>query len=192
MGFRDLLFDTAGEPEKKTKPPEPVTVPAPVAVMTVGDSDELYQGLLSRTSFETTTVGELVHKYLSAMESLPLERGMKVRTAIQQAKKLDHVTDEAIIDTFEQMEKALQTQQNVFAKSAMTESNSQILDKQHQVEALSEEIKQKQELIAKLTAEITDAQVRISAVGTRFAAAVRRRVAEIDQEKSTFLAALKG
>jgi hypothetical protein len=165
---------------------------APTQVATPDVDDGTYGGLVEKTSFEATDAGRAVGKYLSAMDSLPIEAALKLRTAVAQARRLDGVGDDALLATFDAMKGALEAERQSFQEASARFKAGEIDEREGRMRALTTEIDDRQAQLARLTAELAHARASMARITARFATAVERRDREIEQERARFAAVLRG
>ncbi len=195
--LRDVVFeeDAGAEARHDAKPAAspPESTPTATTHAFVPDADDdTYKTLVQKTSFEATDVGRIIWKYLSTMESLPLDQSLKFKTAITQANKLDGVTDDAVLATFDTMKSALDVEHRRFEEASARFKTAEIDDRQARLSALTTEIDERQRQVSQITAELSQAQANIARIASQFTAAADRRSHEIEQERSRFAALLKG
>jgi chromosome segregation ATPase len=162
--------------------------------------EHVYQRILAKTNFDSTQIAATIHKYLDPLVAIPsLDERTRFKTAVVQAKAQEGLTQERILATFDGLKVALRNEQESFTASAQTTKEREIADRQKRVQEATDEIARKQSEIAQLqqhltemTSELLGAQSKIQRAETQFAAAVQRRVAEIDQEKAKYASLLQG
>jgi hypothetical protein len=165
---------------------------APEQVAAPEADDGTYRGLAEKTSFEATDAGRAVGKYLSAMDALPLDAALKLRTAVAQARRLDGVGDDALLATFDAMKGALEVERRSFQEASARFKAGEIDEREGRMRALTTEIDDRQAQLARLTAELSHARASMARITARFATAVERRDREIEQERARFAAVLRG
>jgi uncharacterized coiled-coil protein SlyX len=199
----DPKAETQARPTAKTEAAAaPATAPpASAAPEPMNEETEhVYQRILAKTDFAKTQVAATIHKYLDPLSAIPsLDERMRFKTAVIQAKAQEGLTQEKILATFDGLKVALQNEQESFASAATSTRQQEIADRQKKVQDISDAIARKQKEIAQLqqqladvAGELTTAQAKIQHAESQFAAALRRRVAEIDQEKAKYLSLLQG
>src|SRR5262245_39673448 len=183
----------------------PVAAPAPSPYQPSSqtmseEADHLYQRILAKTNFESTSVAAVIHKYLDPLSALPsLDEKTRFKTAVIQAKAQEGLTQEKILATFDGLKVALQNEQESFAASAEATKQEEIEHRQKRVQEITDTIAQKQKEIAQLqqrlsdmTTELVGAQGKIQRAESQFAIAAQRRALEIDQEKAKYVNLLQG
>jgi hypothetical protein len=224
-GFLDALKHVAFEdeptpPEKHTPPPAaanfaapafvstPVQVPtqptayAPPAAYTppidagvVPDNDAVYQTLLSKTDFESTTTAGTIHKFLDPLKAIPdtvMPTNVKFRTAVLQASAQAGLTEEGILGTFDTLKAKLQQEKDAFGSKAQLFAAKEVKGRQDQIQKITDQITQLQQELARLSNELVDAQGKGSHAQSQFEAAVQRRSSELEQQKALYASLLKG
>jgi hypothetical protein len=174
----------AGAPSPAASAPEPV-------VVTDAD-DGIYRALVEKTSFDGTDAGRLIARYLGAMDALPMDASLKLRTAIAQASRIDGVSEEALLASFDAMKRALELEQRSFEEASARFKAGEVDDREGRMRALTTEIDDRQAQLARLTAELAQARVSMARTTARFTTAADRRDREIAQERARFAAVLRG
>jgi hypothetical protein len=145
-GFLDALKHVAFEdepapPEKHTPPPAASSFAAPAFVSTpvdaapsstayapptayasidagvVPDNDSVYQTLLAKTDFESTTTAGTIHKFLDPLKAIPdtvMPTNVKFKTAVLQASAQAGLTEDGILGTFDTLKAKLQQEKDAF------------------------------------------------------------------------------
>jgi multidrug resistance efflux pump len=164
----------------------------PEHALAPGADDDVYRALLEKTSFEVTGAGRAVARYLGAMDALPLDGSVKLRTAIAQARRLDGLTDDALLASFGAMKGALEAEQRSFHEASARFKAGEIDDREGRMRALTTEIDDRQAQLARLTAELAQARASMARTTARFTTAADRREGEIAQEQARLAAVLGG
>jgi len=176
--------------------PRPVMSAQPMSE----EVEHVYQRILAKTNFDSTQIAATIHKYLDPLVAIPsLDERTRFKTAVVQAKAQEGLTQEKILATFDGLKVALQNEQESFTASAQATREREIADRQKRVQEATDEIARKQreisqlqQRLAEMTSELLGAQSKIQRAESQFAAAVERRVAEIDQEKAKYAGLLQG
>lgn len=168
--------------------PAPASSPFAVPSTVVLD-DAVYQSVLKKTNFDDTPVGKAIHKYYDALDVIP-DQTARFRAAIAQATKLDGITADAVLKTFDDLQAALDRDANGFAGVAATVEKNQITTRQDQIAAKQAQITQLNQEIATLSAELADQQATHSNAVTQYGLAQQKRTQEIAAQKSQFAALL--
>lgn len=168
------------------------TASAPENPVAPDVDDGIYSALLDRTSFEATDAGQTVARYLGAMDALPLDAALKLRTAAAQARRLDGVSDDALRASFDAMKAALDVERRSFEEASARFKAGEIDEREGRMRALTAEIDDRQAQLARLTAELAQARTSMARTAARFTAAADRRDQEIAQERARFAAVLGG
>lgn len=166
--------------------PEQAPAPAPEA------DDGVYRALLEKTSFDATDAGRLVARYLGAMDALPVDASLKLKTAIAQATRLDGVTGAALLASFDAMKRTLDEEQRSFQEASAQFKAGEIDEREGRMRALTTEIDDRQAQLARLSAELAQARASMARTTARFVTAADRRDREIAQERARFAAVLGG
>jgi predicted nucleic acid-binding Zn-ribbon protein len=189
---------SAGAPAATTSSSAPR--PAIGALPMSEEVEHVYQRILAKTNFDSTQIAATIHKYLDPLAAIPsLDERTRFKTAVVQAKAQEGLTQEKILATFDGLKVALRNEQESFTASAEATREREIADRQKRVQEATDEIARKQSEIAQLqqhltemTSELLGAQSKIQHAESQFDAAVRRRAAEIDQEKARYASLLQG
>ena len=213
MSIKDLLHQATSlvyeaEPEA-TKPatkiptsnvPHPAfNVPMPVSTGALGAApaaspfaipttvvvdEKLYQSILSKTNFNTTNVGKAVIRYYDALEGVIADQSQRFKAAIGQAQKLDGITPDQVLATFDQMQAALDADQANFQKLATSEETNQITARQTKITQLQQQVSDLNNQIAQLSTDLTSAQGTHANAVAQYGAAHDKRSQEIQVQKA--------
>jgi len=160
--------------------------------------EAVYKTVLDKTNFDNTTTAAMIHKYLDAMEGTPLDPTAKFKTALQQAARLEGLTADKVLATFDTLKQLLKAESDRFATSVNNMVTKEVTARQNQLQQIADTIAQKQHEIEQLqmthtqvAGELADAQTKVSNATTQFGLAAQRRSAEIDQQQAQFSALLK-
>jgi len=160
--------------------------------------EAVYQKVLDKTNFDSTPTAVTIHKYLDAMEGTPLDPTTKFKTALQQAARLEGLTADKVLATFDQLKQLLKAESDKFTTSVNNMVAKEVTARQATLDQISATIAQKQKDIEQLqathtqvAAELADAQTKVSNATTQFGLAAQRRSAEIDQQQAQFAALVK-
>jgi hypothetical protein len=165
--------------------------PSPFAVPTTSVLDEkIYQSVLSKTNFDSTPVGKIVHKYYDALEGVIADQGQRFRAAIGQAQKLDGVTPDQVLSTFDQMQAALDADAQSFNGACAAHDKNEIVTRQTSISNKQQQVAQLNAEIAQLTTELADEQARSTNAATQHNMAQQRRATEISTQKAMFASLL--
>jgi len=176
-------------------PPVVTAVAAPIETGTVADNDEVYQRLFSRTDFETTDVAGTIHKFLDPLQAIAdtvMPPNVKFKTAVLQAKAQAGLTEEGILNAFDNLKAQLQQEQDAFSAKAQQFAAREISGRQDKISQISSQIAQLQQELAELSGELVEAQGKGTHAQGQFVAAAQRRAIEIEQQKEQYAALLKG
>jgi len=189
MGWKDLIW--AEEPgTKKAQQPAPVTLERTMEPRSpppdLPTNDDIARRLNEATDiFNATDAGRAVLKYLGALEVIADER-LRLKTALAQAKKLEGISDQQILDAFTQVETALEEDQVKFSKASDEFMTSEVTDRKRTIAALETNIK---DLQAKLEAENTNlasAQGQHAVTTAQYEAASKHRKIELETLRQKF------
>lgn len=166
--------------------------PSPFAVPTTTVLDEkVYASVLKKTNFDETPVGRIVHKYYDALDGVIADQGQRFRAAIGQAQKLDGVTPEQVLSTFDQMQAALDADGQAFNNACSTHDKNEIVTRQTSITNKQQQVSQLNAEIAQLTTELSDEQTRSANAVNQHGLAQQRRANEIAQQKAQFASLLR-
>jgi ABC-type phosphate transport system auxiliary subunit len=191
--LKNMIF--AEEPKKEESatvtPPSTGEIPRP-SLFVVSDNNEIYTQLLEKTRFESTEPGKVIHGLLSGFDALPLQEDMKFKAASMQAKKLNGLTDEAILSAYDLMKTQLQKEQDDFTASSQQFEQAEIVARNTKLQELATQLSQLQAELSQVSTDLAEAQGNFAKVKSQFGAAFTRRISEIDQEKMRTTALIKG
>ena len=199
--LRNAVFEEEERPAPRDAGPRsPAAAPAasppagsaPEPVLAADADDGIYRALLEKTSFDATDAGRAIGKYLGAMDAVPLEASLKLETAIAQARRIDGVTDDALLASFDAMRRALELEQRSFQEASARFKAGEVDDREGRMRALTTEIDDRQAQLARLTAELAQARASMARTTARFTTAADRRDHEIAQERDRLAAVLRG
>ncbi|MGO9340190.1 MAG: hypothetical protein ACLPY1_22065 [Terracidiphilus sp.] len=218
-GFLESLKHVAFEdepapPEKHTPPPAapnftpPAFVPPPIEAAVsspayaspidagvVPDSDSVYQTLLTKTDFESTSAAATIHKFLDPLKAIPdtvMPTNVKFKTAVLQASAQAGVTEDGILGTFDTLKAKLLQEKEAFGAKAQIFVAKEVKGRQDQIQKITEQITELQQELARLSNELVEAQGKSSRAQSQFDAAVQRRSSELEQQKALYASQLKG
>lgn len=157
----------------------PFAIPGTVVV-----DEKLYQSVLAKTNFNTTTVGKAVIKYFDALEGVIADQSARFKAAIAQAQKLDNITPDQVLATFDQMQAALETDAANFQRLATSEEATQITARQTKISQLQQQLDTINQQIAQLSTELTSAQNTHANAVAQYGAAHDKRAQEIATQKA--------
>lgn len=200
---RGALFEESSEIATKQQPvaavPAPIAVESPVSALTVSGDSDLYKGIAAKTTFEKTSVGDVITKLLDTLKSAPLDASTKLKVAIEQAKLIHGLTDTIILAAFDEMNSKLVTEQEFFAQTnakfvseGVTARGERVAEIEARLKELRTEIADLETELVKTMTEMKSAQMQSDSVSAQFSAACARRSTEITQERDRVAALLKG
>ena len=161
----------------------PATSPFAIPTTVVVD-EKLYQSILGKTNFNTTAVGKAVIKYYDALEGVIADQNGRFKAAIAQAQKLDGITPDQVLSTFDQMQAALDGDAANFAKLAASEEATQITARQTKITQLQNQLDDINRQIAQLQTELSSAQGTHANAVAQYGAAHDKRSQEIQVQKA--------
>lgn len=206
--IKDIAMDEDPEPNKPVKPASvstaPTTIPSystgytPAAAMSpfaVPDlsapiDESMYQRILAKTNFDSTPTGKIVHRYFDALPDT-LDMANKIKIAVSQASSIDKVTAVQVLETFDNLQKSLQSESNDFKNALEIQNHNEVTSKQEAVAKLQQQLNDISTQMSQLSSEIIASQSKISTIQSQFEGALVRRTREIDQQKSQFSMLLK-
>jgi len=177
------------------QPAQPLTYAAPIDTGMVPDSDAVYQTLLAKTDFETTSVASTIHKFLDPLKAIPdtvMPANIKFKTAVLQATAQAGLTEEGILGAFETLKSKLQQEKDAFGGKAQLFSAKEVKGRQDQIQQITEQISGLQQELARLSNELVEAQGKSTRAQSQFEAAVQRRGSELEQQKALYASLLRG
>jgi hypothetical protein len=177
-------------------PTSPTTSPFAIGGAAVLD-EAVYQKVLAKTNFDSTPVGQVIHKYYDALDGTPLDVNTKFKTAITQAQKLDGLTPDHILQAFDDLLTTLQKEGDNFQRAADGLTQREVTSRQQTLQSITDQIAKLTQQIADLqtqhtqvSGELADAQTKVANGSTQFGLASQRRAQEIQQQKAQFQALL--
>jgi len=218
-GFLEALKHVAFEdepapPEKHSPPPAAPNFAAPAFVSTpadagsfsatyappidagvVPDNDAVYQTLMAKTDFESTSAAATIHKFLDPLKAIPdtvMPTNVKFKTAVLQASAQAGLTEDGILGTFDALKAKLLQEKEAFTGKAQLFVAKEVKGRQDQIQKITDEITELQQELARLSNELVEAQGKSSHAQSQFEAAVQRRSSELEQQKALYASQLKG
>jgi hypothetical protein len=218
-GFLDALKHVAFEdepapPEKHTSPPPapkfavpafvstpieaatpPIAYAPPIDAGVVPDNDAVYQTLLAKTDFESTSAAATIHKFLDPLKAIPdtvMPANVKFKTAVLQASAQAGLTEDGILGTFDTLKAKLVQEKEAFSGKAQLFAAKEVKGRQDEIQKITEQITELQQELARLSNELVEAQGKSTHAQSQFDAAVQRRGSELEQQKALYASQLKG
>jgi hypothetical protein len=210
-GFLDTLKSVAFEedpapPEKHTPTPsahaasgfasaplageaQAVAYSLPIDAGVVADNDAVYQTLLTKTDFESTATAATIHKFLDPLKAIPdtvMPSNVKFKTAVIQATAQAGLTQDGILETFDELTARLQQEKEAFGGKSEQFAAREVAGRQDQIQKITAQITQLQQELARLSNELVDAQGKAAHAQSQFEAAVQRRATELEQQKALY------
>jgi len=175
--------------------PQPISYASPIDTGVVPDNDTVYQTLLAKTDFETTSAASTIHKFLDPLKAIPdtvMPANVKFRTAVLQATAQAGLTEDGILGTFDTLKAKLQQEKDAFGGKAQQFTAKEVKGRQDQIEQITQQITGLQQELARLSNELVEAQGKSTRAQSQFEAAVHRRGSELEQQKALYASLLKG
>jgi hypothetical protein len=176
----------------------PVAYAPPIAAIDAGvvpDNDAVYQTLLAKTDFESTSTATTIHKFLDPLKAIPdtvMPTNVKFKTAVIQATAQAGLTEDGILGTFDTLKSKLQQEKDAFGGKAQLFAAKEVKGRQDQIQQITEQITGLQQELARLSNELVEAQGKSTHAQSQFEAAVQRRSSELEQQKALYASLLKG
>lgn len=146
--------------------------------------ENVYKSVKAKTDFNVTPVGKAVKKYYDALEGVIADDGQRFRAAIGQAQKIDGVTPDQVLATFDQMQAALDRDAQEFANVAAAHEKQEITTRQQSIATKQQQVTQLNSEIAQLSTELADETTRSGNAVTQHTMAQQRRAQEIAADKA--------
>src|SRR5271170_6385190 len=163
--------------------PAPMGSPFSVPNTTVLD-EKIYQTVLAKTNFNTTTVGKAILRYYDALEGVITEQNARFKAAISQAQKLDGITPDQVLATFDQLSAALDSDAAAFQRVADGVQANQITARQTKITTLQQQSESINTQITQLQTEVASETANHSNAVTQYGLAEQRRAQEIAAQKA--------
>lgn len=204
MSLRDKFFEP-DKPKPAAKPPLAAPVPAApaqappstyaqISGLAYGVSTETsaaYVTLKAKTDFDRTSPGMTLKKFLDPLQKLPLDEGMKAKTAMAQAEANSSLTVQAVLDTFEILKNALTAETTNFDAFIQKTTASGVTARQQQIEAIKKQVEDLQQQMIQLSTAMAEAQAKIDHATGEFNTAKARRASELEQQKAHYASILQ-
>ena len=168
----------------------PIGSPFSVPSTTVLD-EKTYQMVLAKTNFNTTTVGKAILKYYDALEGVITDQSGRFKAAIQQAQKLDGITPDQVLATFDQLSSALDTDSQSFQSLCGSFEQKEITARQTQISTLQKQVETINSQIATLNSDLADKTASHANAVQQYGLAQSRRVQEIAAQKAQVASLLR-
>lgn len=180
-----------------TPPSSPSTSSSWTQVNTAIPSPEIGLSLddeVSKINFDVTPAGRVIQRYYAGLDGSGLDPSAQFKAAVKQASKLDGITLEQILKTFDDLKASLHTVSDKLDSEFDKRSQSDIGSRQQRLKSIGDQINQlSQQLTSLQTAssqlltEINTARGNIVNDKTRVLSAIAKRNQEIDYQKSQLL-----
>lgn len=189
-GHPAFHFDSTGNIPPSTFPSASVSA-SPFAVPTAVVVDEnIYQSVLHKTNFDDTPVGKAVKKYFDGLEGIIVDPSQRFKAAIAQAQKMDGITPDQVLQTFDGLQAALDRDAQGFSQTAANVESREITARQTKITDLSTQVSNLNAQIAQLSSELTDQTTKHTNTVQQYGLAQQRRANEIAQQKAQVAALL--
>ena len=191
--FSQPAFAAPAFADASAASPAPYALPIDAGV--VPDSDSVYQTLLAKTDFESSSAAATIHKFLDPLKAIPdtvMPSNVKFKTAVIQATAQAGLTEDGILGTFDTLKGRLQQEHDAFGQKAQQFAAREVAGRQDQIQKISEQITELQQELARLSNELVDAQGKATHAQSQFEAAVQRRSSELEQQRALYTSLLKG
>jgi len=164
---------------------------SPFAVPTAAIVDEnIYQSILAKTNFDSTPVGKAVKKYFDGLEGILADPNQRFKAAIGQAQKLDGITPDQVLQTFDGLQASLDRDAQGFQQVAAGVEAREITARQNKITDLTTQVTNLTAQIGQLNSELTDQTTKHSTTVQQYGLAQQRRANEIAQQKAQVAALL--
>lgn len=170
--------------------PAPSGSPFSVPNTTVLD-EKVYQSVLAKTNFNTTPVGKAIIRYYDALEGVIADQSQRFKAAIGQAQKLDNITPDQVLATFDQLSAALDSDAAAFQRVADSVEANQITARQTKITSIQQQIETLNQQATQLQAELADQTANHANAVTQYGLAQQRRAQEITAQKTQVSALLR-
>ena len=189
-GHPAFHFDSTGNIPPSTFPSASAAA-SPFAVPTAVVVDEnIYQSVLHKTNFDDTPVGKAVKKYFDGLEGIIVDPSQRFKAAIAQAQKMDGITPDQVLQTFDGLQAALDRDAQGFQQTAANVESREITARQTKITDLSTQVSNLNAQISQLSGELSEQQTRHTTTVQQYGLAQQRRANEIAQQKAQVAALL--
>jgi len=170
--------------------PAPSGSPFSVPNTTVLD-EKVYQSVLAKTNFNTTPVGKAIIRYYDALEGVIADQNARFKAAINQAQKLDSITPDQVLATFDQLSAALDSDATAFQRVADGVQANQITARQTKITSIQQQIETLNSQVAQLQTELASETASHANAVTQYGLAEQRRAQEIAAQKAQVASLLR-
>ena len=168
--------------------PTPGSSPFAVPTTTVID-EKVYKSIFAKTDFDNTPVGKILHGYYDGLEDM--DPSTRFKTAFKLAAKRDGVTADQVLAAFDQLQQALEADNQQFTSVCAQHDKTEIQSRQTSIASKQQQVAQLNQEIAQLTTELADETSRSTTATTQHSLAQQRRSTEIAQQKASFASLLQ-
>ena len=158
----------------------PFSVPAATVV-----DEGVYQAILKKTDFTTTPVGKAVQKYYDSLEGIIADPSQRTKSAIAQAQKLENITPQQVLDTFDSLSASLDADARGFQGVADTVEKNQITAVQDDITRLDQQIANLTAQRTQKASDLANNQASHANAVTQYGLASQRRTQEIAARSSS-------
>jgi hypothetical protein len=170
--------------------PYPHTAPAPVAA-----DNPLLADLRTRTSFESTPIGQQLQSFITGLDDTGLSDTQKIKTSL----KLSHITAASVIDTLNGLQALLATDKQKFDAQMTAATTKEVDGRQQnmaninsQIQELESQLNALRNTASDLATEIDSKTRQIQGLKDNYKAAFDTRSGEISTQISHYQSILQG
>jgi hypothetical protein len=153
--------------------------------------EKVYQSVLAKTNFNTTPVGKAIIRYYDALEGMIADQSARFKAAIGQAQKLDNITPDQVLATFDQLSAALDSDAAAFQRVADGVQANQITARQTKITSIQQQIETLNSQVAQLQTELASETANHANAVTQYGLAEQRRSQEIAAQKAQVASLLR-
>lgn len=205
-GVADALFTEDDSQPQQAPKSQPISNPVPVpsiireAVNTytppsTSADNPLLKDLRSRTSFETTPIGQKVQEFITGLDDSGMSDTQKIKTSL----KLSHITAASVIDTLNGLSAVLAADKQKFDAQMSTATTKEIDGRQQKMANINSQIHDLESQLNALRNQATDLASEIDAktrqiqgLKDNYKAAFDLRSGEISTQISHYQSILQG
>lgn len=189
------------------QPPLPVDIPVPSVIKDVAykyrtdipaapvADNPLLADLRSRTSFETTPIGQKLQEFITGLDDTGMSDTQKIKTSL----KLSHITAASVIDTLNGLSAVLAADKQKFDAQMSTATTKEIEGRQQKMANINSQIHDLESQLNALRNQATDLAAEIDAktrqiqgLKDNYKAAFDLRSGEISTQISHYQSILQG
>lgn len=203
-GVADALFT---EDDSQPKPTfQPIDIPVPNVIRNISTdythsapapiaANPLLDDLRSRTSFESTAIGQQIQSFITGLEDTGLPETQKIKTAL----KLSHIAPATVIDTLNGLQAVLAADKQKFDAQMQTVTTKDVEGRQQKMAQIDSQINELESQLnalrankADISSEIDSKVRQIQGLKDNYKAAFDSRSAEITTQISHYQSILQG